>query len=297
MPRRMLPLKRVEQREIGDAIKFGISFLKRKGIAEPRLNAETLLAYLIGKERFTLYINEKKHLKSWQWNSYRHLLKRRGGFVPLQYLLDSVNFFGFDFVVNKKVFIPRPETEILIETALIKLKKAKGRVKVLDLGTGCGNIALSLAKLSRAEVYAIDISKSALAVAKRNSQRLRIREKRVHFLQGDCFEPLKKKRIAFQLILSSPPYIPRDRLAALSEEIKFEPKIALDGGEDGLDLFRRIIEKAHLFLGKDGYLILEMGINQSVAIKNLVKSNKSLSLKDIIPDYQGIERVAIIKNK
>lgn len=294
MPRRMPPLSS-KQREIGDALKFGINFLKRKGIAEPRINAETFLAYLIGKERFTLYLNERKPLKPWQWNAYKHLLERRGESVPLQYLLGSVNFFGFDFVVNKEVLIPRPETEILVEAALIKLKN-KGRVKILDLGTGCGNIALALAKLTGAEIYAIDISKNALAVAKRNCQRLRITGKRVHFLQGDCFEPLKNRKITFRLICSSPPYIPRGQLAVLSEEIKFEPKIALDGGEDGLDFFRRIIKGGPRFLARGGYLILEIGTNQARTIRNLVENNKSLSLERIVPDYQGIERVAIIKH-
>jgi len=287
-----------KQREIGDALKFGINFLKRKGIAEPRINAETLLSYVIGKERFTLYLNERKRLEPWQWNAYKHLLERRGKSVPLQYLLGSVNFFGFDFVVNKEVLIPRPETEILVEVALIKLKKFKGRVKILDLGTGCGNIALALAKLTRAEIYAIDISKNVLAVAKKNCQRLRITGKRVHFLEGDCFEPLTSlmsREIAFQLICSSPPYLPRGQLAVLSEEIKSEPKIALDGGEDGLDFFRRIIKGGPRFLTPGGYLILEIGTNQARAIRNLVENNKSLSLERIVPDYQGIERVAIIK--
>ena len=134
-----------------------------------------------------------------------------------------------------------------------------------------------------------------MTVAKKNSQRLDL-EKKVHFLRGDCFKPLKDKKNIFQLICSSPPYIPGAQLATLSEEIKFEPKIALDGGEDGLDFFRRIIKKAHLFLVREGYLILEIGDNQSEAIRKIVKDNKFLSLKKIVPDYQGIARIAIIKN-
>ena len=163
------------------------------------------------------------------------------------------------------------------------------------MGTGSGNIALSLAKLTQAEIYATDISESALAIAKKNCQRLDL-EKRVHFLQGDCFQALKDKKNIFQMICSSPPYIPGEQLATLSEEIKFEPQIALDGGEDGLDFFRRIVKKAHLFLAREGYLILEIGDNQAETIRKIVKDNKFLLLEKIIRDYQSIERIAIIKN-
>lgn len=292
MPERMLQLKRAK---VGEAIKFGISFLKKGGVSEPRLNAERLLVYVTEKKRLILYLDEEELLKPWQWNRYKCLLQRRGKFIPLQYLLGLVNFYGFDFVVDKRVLIPRPETEILVELALAKLKQSKGKTKILDLGTGSGNIALSLAKLTQAEIYATDISERALTVAKKNSQRLDL-EKRVHFLRGDCFKPLKDKKNIFQMICSSPPYIPGAQLATLSEEIKFEPQIALDGGEDGLDFFRRIIKKAHLFLAREGYLILEIGDNQPEAIRRIVKDNEFLSLEKIVPDYQGIERIAIIKN-
>jgi len=291
LPRRMLQLKRAK---VGEAIKFGISFLKKKGINEARLNAERLLVYVTEKKREVLYLDEEEPLKPWQWKRYKCLLQRRGKFIPLQYLLGSVNFYGFDFVVDKRVLIPRPETEILVELALAKLKQFKGKTKILDLGTGSGNIALSLAKLTQAEIYATDISEGALRVAKKNSQPLDL-EKRVHFLRGDCFKALKDKKNIFQLICSSPPYIPGAQLATLSEEIKFEPQIALDGGEDGLDFFRRIIKKAHLFLAREGYLILEIGDNQSEAIRKIVKENNFLSLEKIVRDYQGIERIAIIK--
>ena len=292
MQERMQKLKRAK---VGEAIKFGISFLKKRGISEPRLNAERLLVYVTEKKREVLYLDEGELLKPRQWDRYKYLLQRRGKFIPLQYLLGLVNFYGFDFVVDKRVLIPRPETEILVELALAKIKQFKGKTKILDLGTGSGNIALSLAKLTQAKIYATDISERALAVAKKNSQRLDL-EKRVHFLQGDCFQDLKDKKNIFQMICSSPPYIPGEQLATLSEEIKFEPKIALDGGEDGLDFFRRIIKKAHLFLAREGYLILEIGDNQAEAIRKIVKDNKFLSLEKIVPDYQSIERIAIIKN-
>lgn len=292
MQERMQKLKRAK---VGEAIKFGISFLKKRGISEPRLNAERLLVYVRKKKAFTLYIDERELLKPRQWNRYKCLLQRRGKFIPLQYLLGSVNFYGFNFVVDKRVLIPRPETEILVELALAKIKQFKGKTKILDLGTGSGNIALSLAKLTQAEIYATDISESALAIAKKNCQRLDL-EKRVHFLQGDCFQALKDKKNIFQMICSSPPYIPGEQLATLSEEIKFEPQIALDGGEDGLDFFRRIVKKAHLFLAREGYLILEIGDNQAETIRKIVKDNKFLLLEKIIRDYQSIERIAIIKN-
>ena len=290
-----MPWPNSKPKEIGDAIKFGLQFLKTKKIAESRLNAETLLAYVIRKERFSLYLDENERLNLWQWKLYKCLLKRRGKFIPLQYLLGSVNFFGLDFLVKREVLIPRPETEILVEVALTKLKKFKRRVKILDLGTGSGNIALTIAKLTGAEIYATDISKSALAIAKENSQRLGIIEKRIHFLQGDCFEPLKNRNLSFKLICSSPPYIPTKQLSVLPMEVGFEPRIALDGGEDGLDFFRKIIKRGSHFLTPGGYLILEIGANQSKAIKDLVKKNKSLSLESIVPDYQGIERIVIIK--
>jgi len=290
----MPPSKTVKQRKVWDALKFGINFLTEKGISQPRLNSETLLAHVIGTERFALYVDGEELLKPWQWNLYQRLLQRRGEFVPLQYLLGSVNFFGFDFVVDKRVLIPRPETEILVERTLLKIKNFPAKVKILDLGTGCGNIALSLAKLTKAEIYATDISKNSLAVARKNSQQLKLK-KRVHFLRGDCFKPLKKKRVLFHLICSSPPYLPTEQLRKSSEEINFEPEIALNGGEDGLDFFRRIIKESPPFLTKDGYLILEMGDHQSKAIKDLVKKNKFLSLESVVPDYQGIERIAVIK--
>ncbi len=284
-----------KQRRVEEAIRFGVNFLDKKGISEPRLNAEGLLASITGKKRFALYLDDGEVLKPSQWNAYKELLRRRGEFIPLQYLVGSVNFFGFDFIVDERVLIPRPETEILVELALTKIKQFEGEAKILDLGTGSGNIALSLTKLTGAEIYAVDLSKKALEVARENSRRLNL-EERVHFFLGDCFEPLKKRKIVFQLICSSPPYIPGAQLAAVSEEIKFEPRMALDGGEDGLFFLRKIISQAHLFLARGGYLLLEIGDNQSRAIENIVKDDKFVSLEQIVPDYQGIERVVVIRN-
>ncbi|MCJ7507278.1 MAG: peptide chain release factor N(5)-glutamine methyltransferase, partial [candidate division Zixibacteria bacterium] len=198
--------------------------------------------------------------------------------------------FGYKFKVNPNVLIPRPETEILVNE-VISLLRTKESSKIVDLGAGCGNIAISLAlNLKDAFIFATDISPNALKVAKLNAKLNRVEDK-IKFLCGDLFEPIKTE---VDVIVSNPPYVSEKEFAELPDEIKsFEPKEALLAGEDGLEYIKKIIEQAPDFLNKDGILALEIGFGQEKKVKELVFNNKFLKLLEIKKDLSGIPRVVL----
>lgn len=236
---------------------------------------------------FSLDIKARKKLS-------RCLSLRSEGF-PLQYILGEVEFFGLSFKVDKRVFIPRPETEILVETAIEKVKTKKPKVKIIDIGTGSGCIAAALAKnMANARIIAIDISHEALEIARQNAGLNGVKE-RIYFIQSDLLSAIHACAAlpAFDLIISNPPYIPTNALKGLQREIHREPQIALDGGDDGLDFYLRIIEDAPKFLNRDGLLMMEMGYKQCHKIKNIFEKAGNFRIVDIVKDYNNIDRVII----
>jgi release factor glutamine methyltransferase len=224
------------------------------------------------------------------------ILKRRISGEPLQYILGSTEFMGLEFKVDPRALIPRPETEILVSTALEKLN-SRGQVlphKILDLGTGSGCIAVAIAKLlPQALIWATDISAGALQLAKENADKHRVK---IKFLRSDIFKGLSKDQAKFDLIISNPPYISREDFYGLAKEISFEPVLALAGGVDGLNFYRRIINQATGHLKEGGFLILEMGLGQRRSIENILKKSKNFEIIEVIKDYNHIERVLVLRN-
>jgi release factor glutamine methyltransferase len=250
------------------------------------IESELLFTQVLDCDRLTLYLNKDKRLTSHQSRSISSSFKRRIKGEPLQYILGKTEFRGLEFKVNKNVLIPRPETEILVEAAI---KYAKNK-KILDLGTGSGCIAVSIAKeLSGIDLTAVDISKDALAIAKENAK---LNGVKVRFLRSNFFKGLSEK---YDIIVSNPPYIPCAEIKSLQPELKYEPLIALDGGCDGLASYRKIIQEAPDYLKADGMLIMEMGFNQRKPIEGIVSEAKSFNIIEVIKDYNNIDRVIVVK--
>lgn len=253
---------------------------------------EHMLTTILDCERIDLYTN-KKPLTPAQEEKYMTMLKRRCLGEPLQYIIGSTGFMGLDFKVAPCVLIPRPETEILVEEALKVLKNIKHTPKVLDLGTGSGNIAVSIAKyLDKVEVTAVDISKDALKLAKENAGLNNVSEK-IDFVYENMESFLEKDLGSFDLIISNPPYIKTEDLFKLPVDVRREPETALDGGKDGLKFYRTIISKASQFLTNNGFLFLEIGDNQDKDIKNLFELSKNFKKVSFVKDYVGTNRVVV----
>jgi release factor glutamine methyltransferase len=278
-----------------EGIQRSAEFLTRKGVDSPRLQAELLLAHVLKLERMRLYLNFERPLSTEEANAFRNLVVRRGEREPLQQITGSTNFCGFEIAVNRAVLVPRPETELLAEKGSESLKSkvqslksgtdaSESKITALDLGTGSGCLAVALAKnCDRARVVATDLSPEALECAKSNALRNNVTD-RIEFRLGNGFEPLNSGE-HFDLIISNPPYIPTAEIDSLQPEVRdWEPKLALDGGPDGLDWYRRIAREAMAFLATDGRVILEFGDGQSAAIRNLFENEKWI-VEGIIEDY------------
>jgi release factor glutamine methyltransferase len=235
-------------------------YLLEKGIENARLNAEVLLAYQLQVKRISLYINFDQPLTEKEISGYRFLIRRRLKHEPLQYITGTQEFWSLAFKVNPHVLIPRPETEILVDQALTLSKSFhEAPLHILDLGTGSGVISVSMAKeVPEALIFATDISEEALIVARGNARNHHVLD-RITFLRGDLFEPLMPEKPIFHLIASNPPYVCTHEIQGLFPEVALhEPKMALDGGKDGMHFLKKIIRQAPRFLRPGGWLLLEM---------------------------------------
>lgn len=249
-----------------------IPHLKSQGSDSPRLDAEILLAHARGCPRIQLYTNYDQPLTDTQRATMRDLVKRRSAAEPVAYLVGHREFFGLDFRVTKDVLIPRPDTETLVVDAIEDLKP-QAAPRVLDVGTGSGCIAISLAvNCSNAEVTAIDLSQAALDIAKANAETHNVAG-RIRWLYGDLFSPLTAGE-KFDLIASNPPYIASAEIETLSADVRMhEPRSALDGGPDGLDIIRRFIAGAPRHLVSQGKLLIEISGEQADAVTQLLAAN------------------------
>lgn len=264
--------------------------LEADGIENPRLDAEILLAHVLNCRRLTLYVDSDKILSLESVLKFNELINRRLERIPVAYLTGKKDFMGLSFAVNQNVLIPRPETEILTEFVGEYLRGLGGEVTFADLGVGSGAIAVSILKFVKtARAVAVDISNEALEVAKFNASKFHV-EDRIKFYCGDLFEPLEGQ--IFNAIVSNPPYIPTSELETLQKEVKREPQKALDGGEDGLSFYRRIISDAPRFLADGGLLAVEIGINQASAVRKLFEQENFVDVT-ILKDLAGIERVVV----
>lgn len=271
-------------------INSATEYLQGFGVPSPRRNSEILLGRLVGCELLDLYVDFERKLEAKVLGDLRSLLARRVRGEPLQYLIGEAQFMGLDFIVTPDVFIPRPETEILVEAIVAR---CAGHLSILDLGTGCGNIAIAVARhLPHSQVLASDICDRALMVAKQNVARHRM-QGRVHLFGGDLFKPVGHGKI--DLIVSNPPYVASSSIYELGPEVKREPTIALDGGPDGLDYLKRIVEESPGYLKRGGLLALEVGFDQASRVSEIIQGTKRFVDLETIKDYNYINRVIIAK--
>jgi len=295
--------KKYKFQTIGQAFKNISDIFKNGGIINSEREAEILLSYFLEMNRSEIYLNSNRILKDIEKKQLEGKIQKRINKIPLQYITKHQEFMGMDFLVEKGVLIPRPETEILVEEAIKKIQNYKysNNIKVVDLGTGAGVIAISIANfINNITVYATDISKKSLQIALKNAQKHDCKNK-IIFLHGDLFEPFENKieKLSLEAIISNPPYIDSYDFKSLPPEVKNnEPKIALYGGIDGLDYYRKIIRESPQYLKKKSFLALEVGAGQARKVKELIlKENNFTQDIEIIKDYLGIERVVIADRK
>jgi release factor glutamine methyltransferase len=244
-----------------EVLQSSTAYFKKRKIDNPRLNAEHLLAHVLNRKRLELYLEFERELDESELKPLRDLVRRRGEGEPLQHLLGTVEFCGHTFLCDKRAMVPRPETEELVE--LVKSEIRNPKSEILDVGTGSGVIALSLAaKFPEAEVHAVDVSDDALALARENAARLGL-SKRVHFTKGNLLDEVEGD---FDLIVANLPYVSLQDRQSLSREVLRDPEVALFAGERGDELVRQLIEQAGARLRPGGLLALEIGVGQSAAL-------------------------------
>jgi release factor glutamine methyltransferase len=276
-----------------EAIQKSAEFLGKKNVESPRLQAELLLAHLLKMPRMKLYLNFERALSPAETDALRELIKRRAAREPLQHIVGSTSFCGFEIVVNHHALVPRPETELLAEFGWNFLSALNSQnVTALDFGTGTGCIAIALAaKCPDANIVVTDISAEAIALAKENAARNKVSE-RIEFLQGDGFAAIAADS-KFDLISSNPPYIPSTEIETLQPEVRdFDPRAALDGGADGLDFYRKLAAEAKPFLKPDGKIMLEFGDGQADAIKSIFENEKWV-VEAVREDYSQRARILV----
>lgn len=303
------------ERKLADILGWAWIYLREHGLSSSRLDAELILGHLLGMDRMGIYLEPSVSLAKDQAAAFVNLIHRRVAHLPVQYIIGTQEFMSLKFKVNRDVFIPRPETEILVEAVIEKLQgfqglgfkvQGSGRNKMLapviiiDLGTGCGNIAIALARaMANSFIYACDISGPALDVARANGSIHGVND-RVFFLGGDLSEPLNGYCLEGRadVVVSNPPYVRTGDICLLPEEVKnFEPHLALDGGIEGLDFHLKIVSQAPKYLKPGGWIALELGAGQVERVKEIIKNAGVFNEPEIIMDYSGIERVIMVSRK
>jgi release factor glutamine methyltransferase len=271
-------------------------YLREKGVDSPRLDAELLLSHILGCRRLDLYLRFDQPLSEEELAGYRGLVRRRAGREPLQYICGRQEFWSLDFEAGPGGLIPRPETELLVEKALALHREgglAGGALRVLDLGTGSGVLAVCTAReIETARVWASDISMGALTLARRNARRHGMDE-RISWVQGDLFAPFRPSdRSRFDLILSNPPYVPEEELQGLAPEVRdHEPLRALNGGPGGMEVVRRILQEAPAFLTQGGRLLMEVDPRQTEEALRTAEETGAYDRVEAIRDHTGRFRV------
>ncbi len=285
---------------VGELLRVTADYLRSKNLDSPRLNAELLLALQLRLDRVQLYLNLEKPLNENEVSGYRSLIKRRINREPLQHITGIQEFWSLNFTVGPEVLVPRPDTEVLVEKiiGLYKGKRLGDSPKILDLGTGSGVLAVVLAReIPGAEIWATDLSQDALGVAALNSRQHGV-EKRIHLLLGDLFEAIQDPRLKFEVVVSNPPYIPSRLLDSLVPEVRdYEPRLALNGGEDGIRVVTRIIKGAPDRLIPGGWLAIEMDPDQTLEAMNLMEEVGHYALPERIKDYSRRYRVVMAQKR
>ena len=288
-------------------VKEGEYQLSKAFCMDPKIDAQELYCYLTGLDKVSIFLKAEEEVDPETEEKYMELIRRRAERIPLQHITGVQEFMGYTFRVNPHVLIPRQDTETLVTEAaktiqstprekLSFFEKLKGRKEwdVLDLCCGSGAVGISLAKIcSNVKVTATDISAEAVETAEANAEDLRVK---VRFLTGDMFDPVKGRK--FDMIVSNPPYIRTNMISILQEEVKdHEPLNALDGGRDGLDFYRTIVERAADFLKPEGFLLVEIGHDQGEDLRKMLKDSGKYSPAAVIKDLPGRDRVVKCKLK
>ena len=277
---------------IKETIRKGMIILKTNNVTEPNIKSRLIMQYVLNKPREYLVVYDKKELTLRQEVNYFKAIKKLCQGIPIQHITNRQEFMKMTFFVDENVLIPRPDTEILVEE-VVKIAKKINAKKILDLCTGSGAIAISLAKyIDKSNITAVDISDKALNVAKLNAKNNEV-EDRITFVESDLFKNLKKEK--YDIIVSNPPYIKKEVLKKLDKEVQKEPKLALDGGYDGLDFYRKIINKAEEYLKFNGYLCFEIGYDQKEDVENLLKEQEKYINITCKKDLCDNDRVVIAK--
>lgn len=274
---------------INELIKVGVKRLKEKEIEEPVLKMRLLVASALNKNKEYIIAHGEDEIDSLKLEEIYSKMSKLEEYLPIQYITNKQEFMKLKFFVNENVLIPRSDTEILVEEIIQNYKNEK--VKILDLCTGSGCIAISLKKyIENSKIYAIDISEEALKVAKQNAIN---NEADITFLKSDIFSNIKEEK--FDVIVSNPPYIKTEVINNLDKEVKKEPLIALDGGNDGLYFYKKIIEEGYKFLNENGTIFFEIGYDQKDEIINIVKNDTKYEVVKTKKDLGNNDRIIVIR--
>ena len=274
-----------------EVLKLGENVLKKENIQDSHIKASILLQYVLKQTKQELIINSEDIVEPSKVKEYNNYLQEIIKGTPIQYITKHQQFMALDFYVDENVLIPQPDTEVLVEEGIKIIKEQN--MEVLDLCTGSGAIAISIAHYCQnSTVTATDVSKEALEVARKNAN---LNNVNIEFIESNLFDKLTER--SFDIILSNPPYIETDIIKTLEKDVQAEPHLALDGGKDGLEFYKKILNEAHEYLKTNGYLMLEIGYNQGNAVINLAHKNLRLITKQPIKDLAGNDRVVIFQKE
>lgn len=277
---------------IRETIRKGMIMLKNSNVTEPNIKARLIMQYVLNKPREYLLVYDKEILMLRQEVNYFKAIKKLCQGIPIQHITHRQEFMKMTFYVDENVLIPRQDTEILVEE-VIKIAKKINAKKILDLCTGSGAIAISLAKyIENSEITAVDISSKALNIAKINSKNNNV-ENQITFIESDLYKNLPKEK--YDIIVSNPPYIKKEIIKKLDKEVQREPKLALDGGYDGLDFYRKIVSKADEYLKFHGYLCLEIGYDQKEEVEEIISKQEKYIGTYCKKDLCDNDRVIVTK--
>ena len=280
--------ERAESWTIGSLVKWAVDDFRARGIENPRLDAELLVAHALGIDRMRVILDAQRPLQGVELATLRDLVKRRRSYEPIAYLRGEREFYGLKFRVDKRVLVPRPDTETLVDAALTRSSHLSMSMRQLDLCTGSGCVAIAMARQRpTAKVYASDVSPDALTVARENA--LRLGAYNVAFFETDLFAAFAGRR--FDVVTANPPYIPTGDFATLQPDVRdHEPRLALDGGDDGLAIVRRIVADAPEYLDVGGLLAIEIGAGEAPATSALFEARGFQEVR-VHRDLGRIERV------
>ena len=277
--------------KIEELLRYGKEKLEKQKVEDTSIISRILMQYVLKIDRNKLIINKNDNVDINKENEYKEYIEKIIKGKPVQYITNNQEFMKLNFYVDENVLIPQPDTEILVEE-VIKSIDIMENIEILDMCTGSGCIGISLAKnIENTKVTLVDISKEAIEIAKKNAIQNGV-ENKVTFIQSDMFENVKGK---FDIIVSNPPYIKTDIIQTLDKQVQNEPHIALDGGEDGLDFYKMLINEAHKYLKKGGKIFLEIGYDQKQEVESLAKQRKHYKKIETIKDLSQNDRVIILE--